>query len=305
MWLDLLPSKARGHRIEHDTYVSALALMLGLPFAGFEGTRCECGAHLDAESGEQHAAACKRFEKTTRHNTFGKRTAEAVVCSLPPKGRGKVVKGLPLDEKDGLSLGFHTRTKRDGTLVTKEVFPDTSFRGLAGKSPAWTGHIDYTVVDPRAKKYRIHAAKQPLHAANKAHRHKQRLYTSPQLQRPNQEVFIIAAELFGGLAKPSDDLLRGWAREFTPQGAGHLRASHALLRAWRLEMALGLLEARVGAVYAAQAKLRASGLRAAGVTDSEQRRELRVYDVVARRSVTQEYAEMAREATGFLRAVLG
>ena len=116
-------------------------------------------------------------------------------------------------------------------------------------------------------------------------------------------MFIIAAELYGGLAEGSDKLLRGWAREFAPQGAGHSRASDALLRAWRMEMSIGLLEARVGAAYAAMAKLRSEGLKKAGVEAGGVEKQLRVYEIVERRSVMAEFAEQARAARGFMRSL--
>jgi hypothetical protein len=300
-WLEALPTST--HRIEEETFINGLALMLGLPISAFEGAVCRCGAALSAATGAHHCDSCRRHEKTTRHNTFGRRYAESVLCALPPTGRSKITAGLPLTNQ-GVSLGFRTHTRADGVVEQHEVFADTTFRGLAGKSPAWEGHVDYNVCDPRAATYCERAAGQDLHAASESYARKERLYATPGLLRPNQEVFIVCVELYGGVAAKSWEQLSDWAKEFAPPpGPGRQRMVSALLSAWRLELSLGLLEARVGSMFAAQARLRAAALVEEGVSEEQQRQRLRVYDLCSRRSVLFDYAQRAREARGFRRAV--
>jgi len=133
---------------------------------------------------------------------------------------------------------------------------------------------------------------------------KERLYATPGLLRPNQEVFIVCVELYGGIAVESWDQLRDWAKEFAPPpGPGRHRMVSALLTAWRLELSLGLLEARVGSMFAAQARLRAAALVEEGVGEEQQRQRLRVYDLCSRRSVLFDYAQRAREARSFRRVI--
>ena len=276
-WLELLPNRA--HRLDADSFIMALALMLRLPLAGG-----------DAE----------QREFTSRHNTFGRRAA-GVVCSLPPKGGVKIIRGLPLSSH-GLSLGFRPHTRADGTVEQHEVFADTTFRGLQGKSPAWEGHIDYTVVDPCAPTYRARASQQPLHTAGLAYNRKKNHYSHPGLLQPHQELFIFAAEVWGGLHSETHEQLKSWAHEFAPQGvAARWREVSRLLQAWRAELSLGLLEARVGSVYAARAKQRKAALLEQGVTEEQLQRQIPIYRVCTTRSVLDQYSQVARAGHSFWR----
>lgn len=302
-WLELLPNTE--HRIRASAYLIALALFLRLPLAGFAGMLCKCGKLLSAVNGMLHASSCNCHESDTRHDTFGKRYANAILCCLPPKDRLKIISGVP-HNKHGLSLGFRSHTDRTGKVTWHEVKADTTFRGLTGKSPAWEGHVDYNVCDPTVKTYvQRGSARQELKAAKISYRAKELLYSSPGLLTPNQEVYLVVAELYGGLHETSWKQLQVWAEEFAPQreGVGRKRVVQQLLAVWRSELSLGLLEARVGQVDAAVARLREWALTAAGVPVEEQRQQLRVYDVCESVGVLQSFAEQARANRGFWRVV--
>jgi hypothetical protein len=278
-----------------------LALMLDLPIAAFEGLRCLCDAPLTAASGARHCGGCRRVSKIARHDTFGKRFATGVLGCLPPRGTRKVISGLPIT-KHGTVLGVRNHVDRDGVVQQHEVYADTTFRGLTGKSPAWEGHIDYNVCDPTAKTYVERAAERPLHAANRSYKEKERLYGTPGLLQPHQEVFIVCAELWGGLHEKTWELVKRWATEFAQDAPGRRRVVQALLRAFVMEMSLGLLAARVGATGEAAASLRSRMLRAQGVGEEEQQ-HVRVYDLVSRHSVLSEFAARARASRSFIRTV--
>ena len=233
------------------------------------------------------------------HDTVGKAVAEGVIGSLPPKGSVKVICGLPLT-RHGLPLGTRTHTRRDGVVEQREVSADTTFRGLAGKSLAWEGHIDYTVVDPRAKTYRERAAVVPLHAAKLGYRRKELLYGAAGLLRPNQEMFIMCFELFGGVDERSWEQLMAWASEYAPQGPGQRGAAGQMLLAWRQLLSRALLTARVGAMHAAKDKLRGRAVATAGA-GAEDKRRVEVIDLREKASVRWDYAMRAQADRGFRR----
>ena len=135
---------------------------------------------------------------------------------------------------------------------------------------------------------------------------KQRIYQSPGLLQPHQEVFIMVFELFGGVAEESWEQLRQWARDFAPVGGQRRgREVSALLQAWRMQLSLALLDGRLGAMYAAAAKLRGRALAATVAEEGGQphQERSRAYDLCSRRSVLSEYAQRASDTRGFWRAV--
>ena len=217
-----------------------------------------------------------------------------------------VIRGLPLT-KHGLSLGTYQHTNKRGETEQREVFADTTFRGLAGKSPAWEGHIDYNVCDPRAATYQHRASTQPLHAARQSYRTKKRLYARPGLLKPYQQVFIFCFELFGGVHEETWEQLREWAREYAPVGPGRGREISALLQAWRMHLSLTLLDVRVEAMSSSAAKLRGQALTAVqeaeGTTQLQQRS--RAYELCSRRSVLFDYAQRASDTRVFWRTLAG
>ena len=77
--------------------------------------------------------------------------------------------------------------------------------------------------------------------------------------------------------------------------------SVVVLTAWRAELSLGLLEARVGSVYEARAKQRKKVLLEEGVTEEELKRQIPIYRVCTTRSVLDEFAQVARAGHSFWR----
>lgn len=261
--MDALPRGTT--ELSRQTYLTAMYIFLDLPIAAFEGRSCLCGENLTAPSGAKHVPLCRFFYKTTPHNIFGE-AYDSVLRSLP--GQVRIVG----EGAQAPALGTVQEARWVGgvrQLVDASVFPDRTVTGIRSDPPAMRRVLDFTMVNPRAKKYCIrgHADTEPLFAANAGHEGKKKHYGRPGLMAPGDVLQPVAVEVHGGIHREAQQQLHTWARaaagEHDPeQGAG-------ILRVWRMALALGLLRARVGVVLDAVRKLDECDRRSVPVAEGQ------------------------------------
>lgn len=262
-WLSALPRGST--EMGQHTYLTAMSIFLELPIAAFEGRTCLCGEQLTAATGAQHVPLCRFFYKTTPHNTFGD-AYDNVLRSLPGQvrivGEGGQAPALGTVQEARLVGGVQQ-------LVDVSVFPDRLVTGIRSDPPAMRRVLDFTMLNARAKKYafRGRAATEPLYAAKQGHRGKLRHYGRPGLLAPGDVVQPVAVEAHGGLHDDARQQLQQWARVVAGPNDGEQGAG--ILAVWRMELSMGLLQARVGVVLDAVRKLDERDRRSVPVAEGQ------------------------------------
>ena len=269
-WLRRLNIRGVQH-IDNKTFITAVALHLGLPLAAFEGLRCSCGTLLSASSGPLHIQSCSQFAKLPRSETF-QHAFDSVIMDVDEEGQVRIAGARRENGVQSACAPYaHAPELRaDGNPAIdpltglprlRAIIPDrvvSNFRddkiGLSGRYI-----IDTIVVAPECGRHVRQAATKNLAAADRAYAEKYHTYAAHL--KPGDVLLPVVCETWGGLHSSVEERLRKWAdhlHKVTGEGVlddreGSLSA--AFLAVWRMRLSVALLHGRVQLVNAALAKL--------------------------------------------------
>lgn len=264
--------------IDNKSFVTAVALHLGLPIAAFEGLRCPCGAALTASSGPLHIQSCCQFAKLPRSETF-QHAFDSIIMDVGAESGGCRIAGAL--RKDGVQSACapyaHVVEQRaDGTgpaidpatgvARTRAIIPDRVVSEFHDDKIGTSGRyiIDTVVVAPECDTYTQNgsatgSANKDLAAANRAYSEKYKTYSGHL--KPGDRLLPVACETWGGLHEVVEKRLRKWADFLFKESheavlddrEGSLSAAY--LAVWRMRLSVALLHGRVQLVTAALAKI--------------------------------------------------